>query len=176
MRRTLGAPVLVLLLGALLLFTGCGQDQTGDVTDDSAPTSDTTGSAEPDDEDDKEPLGEVEFELVEMITETAAGGKVDPQAWPLADVVAVQEFTKQFKTEAIQTRLTGLVESIDIPEGKALYGAVVAIGCETPPGVVVTSTDSGLTIEAQPMPSPPKECYAAMTSVALVLVDEEIVG
>lgn len=108
--------------------------------------------------------------------QTGAGGKVDPEAVARGDEVAVQEFSKQFQTEAMQARLLGIVDTIKVPEGEALYAAVVAIGCETPSGVVVTSTDTGLSIEAKPSPSAPKECFAPMTSVALVLVDEEIVG
>lgn len=164
------------LLGVLLSLTGCGQDETGDVTESAPQQADTTGSPEPEDEDDEEPLGEVDFELVEMVTETAVGGEVDPQAMPLGDIVAVQGFSTQFTDEAMNTRLTNLLDRTKVPDGQALYGAVVAIGCDVPPGVVVTSKDSGLEIEAQPIPSPTKECVALMTSVALVLVDEDVVG
>lgn len=176
MRRHLGIPVLAALLGVLLTLSGCGEDESGDVTDSGTKHSDHTSSPEPEDEEDEEPLGKVEFELVEMLTETAAGGKVDPQAMPLGDVVAIQGFSKQFEDEAMQTRLIGLLDRVEIPDGKALYGAVVAIGCEAPPGVVVTSTDRGLEIKAQEAPSPDKQCFAPMTSVALVLVDEDVVG
>ena len=176
MRRPLGAPVVAALLGVLLTVSGCGQDETGDVTESGNKQSDNTSSPEPKDEEDKEPLGKVDFELVEMLTASAAGGEVDPQAIPLGDVVAVQGFSKQFTNEEIQTRLTSLLDRIEIPDGKALYAAVVAIGCEEPPGVVVTSTDKGLLIEAQPTPSPEKLCEVQMTSVALVLVDESVVG
>ena len=176
MRRPLGVPVVAALLGVVLTLAGCGQDETGDVTESGTKQSDQTSSPEPKDEDDKEPLGKVDFELVEMLTETGAGGKVDAQAVPLGDIVAVQGFSKQFTNEAMQTRLTSILDRIKIPDGKALYAAVVALGCETPPGVVVTSTDSGLTIEAEAMATPQKECVAAMTSVALVLVDEAIAG
>jgi hypothetical protein len=157
MRRGLVVPVVAVLLGWVMTLAGCGQDQTRA-------------------EDDKEPTGKVAFHLVEMVTETGAGGTVAAQAVPLADIVAVQEFSKQFENDAMQTRLIRLVKTTGVPDGKALYGAVVAVGCEAPPGVVVNSKDAGLTIEGQPVPSPPKECFAPMTSVALVLVDEDIVG
>ena len=142
------------------MVAGCGDDEAADVTD-------------------KEPTGQVDFKLVKLFTMTEVGGKVDPEAVPLADVVAVDEFSKQFRTDSIRTTLIGLVKTTDVPDGKALYGAVVAIGCEQPPGVVVRSTDTGLTIEAKtslPSPTPQKECFEPMTSVALVLVDEDIVG
>lgn len=176
MRRPLGASLAAVLLGLVLTATGCGQDQTEPIPDDQPSLTEDPTEGDTGDEDDKEPQGRVDFELAEMVTETAAGGKVDPEAIALGDEVAVQEFSKQFESEAMQARLLGLIDTIKVPEGKALYAAVVAIGCEVPPGVVVTSTDTGLRIEAQPTPSSPRECVAAMTSVALVLVDEEIVG
>ena len=176
MRRPLGVPLVAALLGVLLTMAGCGQDETGDVTESKPEQADTSGSPEPEDEDDEEPLGKVDFELVEMVTETAVGGEVDPQAMPLGDIVAVQGFSTQFTDEAMKTRLTNILDRIKVPDGKALYGAVVAVGCDVPLGVIVTSTDSGLEIEAQPIPSPQKECVAPMTSVALVLVDEDVVG
>ena len=175
MRSRLGPFLLALTLGGVLTLAGCGQDQTGDVSDDPAPTA-STPTDDNSDEGDEEPQGKVDFELVEMVTETAAGGDVDPEATSMSDVVAVQEFSKQFESDTMEVRLTETVKKTEVPEGKALYGAVVAIGCEEPPGVVVTSTDSGLTIEGKPTASTPPECFAPMTSVALVLVDEDVVG
>ena len=175
MRRPLGVHVIAALLGVLLM-AGCGQDDTGDVTESGPEQADTSGSPEPEDEDDEEPLGKVDFEMAEMVTETGVGGEVDAQAMPLGDIVAVQGFSTQFTDEAMKTRLTNILDSLKIPDGKALYAAVVAVGCDVPPGVVVTSTDSGLEIKAQPIPTPQKQCVAPMTSVALVLVDEDVVG
>lgn len=175
MRTPFGASLVAGLLGIVLTVSGC-QDETGEVTQSEPTPADQSPSPEPDDEEDKEPLGKVDFELVELLTETAVGGEVDPQAIPLGDVTAVQGFSQQFRDESIQARLIQLVNSTKVPDGKALYAAVVSIGCDIPPGVVVTSTDSGLQIKAQQTPSPKPECVAAMTSVALVLVDESVVG
>jgi hypothetical protein len=153
MRRSLGA---LAVLGALVL-AGCGDDTAG-------------GEA------DKEPRGPVEFELVEMVTETNVGGLVSPGAVPLADISAVQNFTGQFDDDRMATRLTQVLDGLKVPEDQAAYGAVVALGCEVPPDVTVTSTDSGILIEGTAPSEKPVECVAAMTTVAVVLVDESVVG
>ena len=153
MRRTLGVLV---VLGALVL-AGCG-DET------------TTGEA------DTEPRGEIDHELVEMVTETAVGGMVSPGAVPLPDANAVHTFSAQFEDDRMETRLLQLVDGLDVPDDQATYAAVVAIGCEVPPDVVVTSTDTGILIEGTKPITKPVECLAPMTSVAVVLVDESVVG
>ena len=169
MRRVLGSVLSALLLVGLL--AGCGDDESGTISDDPAPTasdSPTKGSTGE----------EVEFELVEMITETGAGGRPDDGqvAVPLTDDLAVQEFTGQFETEAMETRVQDAVASTDVPDDMLLYGAIVAIGCDSPTDVRVTSADQGLVITAQKVPSPMPECFAPMTTVALVLVPASAVG
>jgi len=51
-------------------------------------------------------------------------------------------------------------------------GAVVALGCEVPVQVSVTRVGGRLAVQPVPTGSSPLECFVAMTSVALVLVDE----
>jgi hypothetical protein len=152
MRRTLGV---LALLGALVL-AGCGEDTPGEADD--------------------EPRGPIDFELVEMVTESAVGGMVSPGAAPLADVSAVHQFTGQFENDRMETRLVQLIDGLEVPDDKAAYAAVVAIGCEVPPDVVVTSTDTGILIEGTKPTTKPVECLVPMTSVAVVLVDESVVG
>jgi hypothetical protein len=170
MRRFLGSVLpAVVLAGALAgTLAGCGGDQTGTVTDDPAPTvssSATSGTGD-----------EVEFELVDMITETAAGGAAAEAAVPLSDDLAVQQFTSQFETDTMTTRIQDAVDKTDVPADMLLYGAVVAIGCDSPTDVNVTSSDQGLAITAQEVPSPMPECFAPMTTVALVLVPASAVS
>jgi hypothetical protein len=169
MHRFLGSVLPALLLAGILV--GCGDDQSGTLSDDPAPTASespsrpTTGD-------------EIDFELVEMITETGAGGQVeaDAAAVPLTDDTAVQEFASQFETEAMTTRVQDAVDKVDITDDKLLYGAIVSIGCDSPSDVFVTSGDQGLVITAQKVPSPLPECFAAMTTVALVLVPASAVS
>ena len=151
-RRALGV---FALLGSLVL-AWCGDETPGEADD--------------------EPRGPIDFELVEMVTETAVGGMISPGAVPLADVSAVQQFSGQFEKDRMQTRLVQLVDELVVPDDQAAYAAVVAIGCDAPTEVTVTSTDTGILIEAVKPTTKPVQCLAPMTSVAVVLVDESVVG
>ena len=80
------------------------------------------------------------------------------------------EFTAQFESDhdGPAGRRTSVAET-DVPDGRPLYGAVVSIGCDSPTDVTVTSADAGLVITAGKVPSPMPECFAPMTTVALVV-------
>jgi hypothetical protein len=152
MRSLLGV---LALLGAVLLG-GCGDEPTEDADD--------------------EARGPVDFELVEMVTETAVGGMTSPGAVPLADAAAVQQFSAQFEDDRMETRLTQLVDELEVPADRAAYAAVVDIGCNPPSEVTVTSTDTGIVVEPVKPGTKPVQCIAPATTVAVVLVDESIVG
>ena len=121
-------------------------------------------------------LDAVDFELVDTITETAAGGATSEFAVPLGDDAAVQAFTSQFETDALPARVQDAVAATDVPDGMLLYGAVVAIGCDAPTEVSVVVDDAGVVVTAHKVPSPMVECFAAMTTVALVLVPASAVS
>lgn len=149
MRTRLGT---LALLGALAL-AACGTE-TG---------SDETGGP---------PRGEVDHTLVEMVSESAVGGMVSPGAVALSDTAAVAQFTGQFEDDRMTSRLTQAFADVEVPDGQAAYAAVVSIGCEVPPDVVVTSTDTGILIQGTKPTTKPVECFAPVTSVAIVLVDD----
>jgi len=175
MRRLLGTvlPSSVLVTALVIaLATGlaaCGDDDGESLADDPTATSSDTPT--------KGGSGDaVDFELVDTITETAAGGSVSDAAVPLADDAAVLQFTSQFETDAMTAKIQDAVQSTDVPDGMLLYGAVVAVGCDAPSEVLVTHGDSGLVVTAVEVPSPMQECFAPMTTVALVLVPTSAVG
>ena len=169
MRRLLGSALPVLLLVAVL--GACGDDTASDDagSDPSATVSSAGGTGGVDTGDTGDSTGSVDFELVDTITVTTAGGTVSEVAVPLSDDASVQDFTSQFESDYMVQQIQQAVANTDVPDGQALYAAVVSIGCDSPTDVSVTSTDAGLVISAGKVPSPHMECFAPMTTVALVV-------
>ena len=55
--------------------------------------------------------------------------------------------------------------------GYLVYGAVVALGCDVPPGAVVSLDANGdVQLTAEEVASPRAECLAPVTTVALATV------
>jgi hypothetical protein len=167
MRRLLGS-----VLPALLLVTAlgaCGDESSSDAaaSDPTVVVSSPGGTGGPDDTDDS--ADSVDFDLVDTITVTAAGGALSEVAVPLTDDTSVQEFVSQFESDDMAAQVQVAVTDADVPDGQVLYAAVVAIGCDSPTDVSVVDTGSGLAITANKVPSPQQECFAPMTTVALVL-------
>jgi hypothetical protein len=158
MRRLLGLLIVLLLLAAGT--TSCGSD-SGDAADDASGSP--TPTAPPSDP----PVDPV---TVAILSRTAAGGEVSPRAVPLPDAAAVARFAEQFVDPAFGREIAARVRATDVPSGRRLMGAVVAIGCDVPDSVTVTVTADGVSIVADKAASPVPECFAAVTSVALVLV------
>jgi len=170
MRRVLGSALPALLLVATL--GACGDDDSGSVAEDPAssgstsPTSTGTGSSD----------GTLEFELVDTITVTAAGGQLSEAAVPLSDDAAVQAFTSQFTAGDMGAQVEDAVAQTDVADDQVLYGAVVAIGCDSPDQVTVTQSEAGVVITPMKVASPLPECLAPMTTVALVLLPASAAG
>jgi hypothetical protein len=153
-------------MSALLLVTALGACGDESASDDAGtdPTVSVSSPGLPDDPD-----GSVDFDLVDTITVTAAGGAVMPVAIPLSDEASVAGFNAQFESDDMVQQVQDAVAGAEVPDGQALYAAVVAIGCDSPTDVAVTGTGSGLVITAKKVASPMPECFAPMTTVALVL-------
>jgi hypothetical protein len=108
--------------------------------------------------------------VVALVSQTAGGGQVSAKPVRLDRPAAVTRFTGQFRGHALRTKVAGAVRRASPPDGRVLLGAVVAIGCDAPPGVRVEGTGSDLRILAKPVPSPLQECLAPVTTVAVVSV------
>ncbi len=166
MRRHLGSFLPSLLLVALpaSALGACSDDDSGAVAKDPGSTSTSAPGESPS----EEPVG---YTLVDTITVTAAGGTVSEAGVPLTDDAAVQEFLSQFTSDDLLQQVQGAIAGATVTEGQVLYGAVIAVGCDAPDQVVVDGHDAEVTITAVKVPSPLPECFAPMTTVALVLVD-----
>jgi hypothetical protein len=147
MRHTLG------IIAFLLALTACGsdaQDSAGDAPDPGVGPAVTQ---------------------VALLTGTSAGGEVTTEPTVLADGAAVQEYADQFRNDELGGEIVAAAEKAEVPEGQQLAAAVVAVGCEVPTRVVATGTDEDVALHAV-LPSPTKECFAPITTVALVLLPE----
>ena len=171
MRRLLGSVLPALLVVAVFAF-GCGDEDSGSASDDSTPTasgSPTSGSPTSGPPTKVATGDEVDFDLVDTITVTAAGGTLSEVAVPLSDEASVQEFTSQFESDDMVQQVEQAAANADVPDGQVLYAAVVSIGCDSPTDVSVTDSGAGLVISADKVLSPQVECFAPMTTVALVV-------
>ncbi len=146
------------------LLAGCGSGQSDEHADD---TSDTAHASSPAGD------GTVDFTQVALVSQTAVGGKVNERATVLDDADAVARFSRQFTRASMGVALSSEVAGADVPDGQTLVGAVVSVGCDVPPDVTVQDTGAGLSIVAQKVESPLEECFAAVTTVALVTVDSD---
>ncbi|MCY7396458.1 MAG: hypothetical protein LH468_09970 [Nocardioides sp.] len=117
-------------------------------------------------------VGTVESDEVTMLSETAAGGEVSTVGVELSDQAAVASFG-ELLTPRLVNRVARVVARTDPPVGSTRYGAVVAIGCDVPPGVVVSRDDTGVLITAAKVTAPAQECFAPVTSVALVVLADD---
>lgn len=147
MRRTLGITALLLALAA------CGSE---------AP--DSAGDA-------PDPGEGPTVTQVALLTATSAGGEVTTEPTPLPDAAAVREYADQFRNDELGGEIVTAAADATVPEGQQLAAAVVAVGCEVPTRVVGTGTASDVELHAV-LPSPTKECFAPITTVALVLLPE----
>jgi len=106
--------------------------------------------------------------VLPLVTIHAVAGHVSP-AMPLDTPAQVDAFVRQFPGALVQKRVQGALRRALADGGSHVVGAVVASGCDVPPGVVVSSDgEGGVTIVAREVPSPLPECLVPVTTVALV--------
>jgi hypothetical protein len=167
MRRTLGTALLATLLTTALV--GCGSD-TDSTAGDPPSSSSTPG-------DPSSPTGDPsgDFTQVALVSQTGAGGNVTNEGTELGDAAAVAAFSKQFSDATLGRKLAAAVAGADVPADQTLVGAVVSIGCDVPPGVSVQASEGGIVITPLKVASPKPECFAPVTTVAVVSVDSDAV-
>ena len=163
MLRTLGT---LLATTALLVAAACGEDTGSDDT--RAEDTPASASSSP-----PSGTGDVGFTEVAILHDTAAGGEVSSRAVALEDQQAVEAFVADLDSDKLAGEVQDTADAAQPPAGQVLVGSVVSIGCDVPPGVDVQRTDGGVEITPLKVPSPQKECFAPVTTVALVTVDAD---
>ncbi|CUR58972.1 exported hypothetical protein [metagenome] len=159
MRHTLG--ILVATAG-LLLAAACGADRASDVGEDPGTPASST-SADPSDQP------APGSSLVDIVSQTAAGGDVDRTAIDLGTPQGVADLVDPV-SGGLDQQVRDLVAATDVPEGQRLMGAVVNVGCDVPSDVVIRVDGSQVLLEPVFTGERLPECLAAVTSIAVVLV------
>lgn len=150
MRRTLGT---LFIAGAVAVTAACGSTSSTVATEPDSPSA-----------------GPVQGAHVTLLSMTGGGGRVSTQATLLDTPAHVGGFTAQFGQPAMKNRVRAGVDQAR-KSGMLVYGAVVAIGCDRPPGADVSLDGSGdVVITPREVPSPLPECLAAVTTVAIASV------
>jgi hypothetical protein len=156
-----------LALGCLLA-AGCAD--AGDGTADDASPADPTSAAT---SDSKSAPPSAEWTEVAIVHATAAGGSVSTNPVRVDSDEALDGFVAQFERPDLGQKVRSAVAGADIPDGHVPAAAVVALGCDVPPGVSVV-TDRELRVVPDKVASPLKECFAPVTSVAVLTLDESL--
>jgi hypothetical protein len=159
MRHRLG----ILLWSALLtagLTAGCGSSNSSTAAQDPG-TSSSPPAPGP-----SSPAGA----KVHLISLTAAGGAPGPAA-PLNTPEQVAAFTQQFPMQAMRNQIEAFTSRVG--SGNDVQGAVIAVGCDRPPGAAVTVDANGeAIITPYDVESPLEECLAAVTTVGIAVIPQ----
>ncbi|MFZ2015225.1 MAG: hypothetical protein WAV00_15515 [Nocardioides sp.] len=150
--RRLG-PLLAALTLLALLIGGCGSSSSGTA---SGPGGASSGPIPAD-------------QVLPLVTIHGVAAHVSTHAVPLATTAQQRAFLEQFPGAMVRPRVRAALRGPLEQGGAHLYGAVVASGCDVPPGVTATADgQGGVTIVAQEVASPLHECLIPVTTVALV--------
>lgn len=139
---------------ALAVTAGCGSSSSSTVVGPGSPSPGPIAGAR----------------VLPLISLTGGGGRVSTTATLLDTPSHVRGFGAQFRSPALGHQVAAAVARAR-QSGHLVYGAVIAVGCDRPPGADVALDDSGdVTITPRPVASPLPECLAPVTTVAVATV------
>lgn len=179
-----GASCTLLLLTAV----GCGsqgaEDDAGSATDTSTSgtsqsdsPSPSTGDGDTTDSSSGQGGSLVVGETVEagqavVVSASNVDGETTERASALVNDEALDAFVAT--TDArLADGVRRAAEQVQVPAGHTLFGAVVAVGCETPTTIEWTRTFDGIEVQAS-LPKPGVQCLVPVTSVALFVVPSDL--
>jgi len=151
----MGSRLLPALVVAAVLLTGCG-DERGATAPPADPPSDSGTAAG--------------WSQVAIVTGTAAGGLVSTRVVPVDSQEALDAFVTQFERPELADKVVDAVSGADLPAGWVPAAAVISVGCDIPAGIVVDDRD-GFAVVPEEMDRTIRECFAPMTSVAVIGVN-----
>jgi hypothetical protein len=147
MRHVLG----ILVATTTLLFAaGCGADP--------ADTGGTTNQPTP------------QPQVVAILSATAIGGQISKVAVDLGAPSGIDQLVGGLNRDSLENQVRAKVAATQVPEGRRLVGAIVSVGCDRPVDVKVVDAGGAVRLEPIFAGKSTMECFAAVTSIALVLV------
>jgi len=151
MRRILGT---LMATAALAATAGCGSSTSSATAGPDSPSAGPIAGAK----------------VLPLISLTGGGGQVSTSPTLLDTPATVRAFTQQFRAPALANRVSEAVARAK-DSGYLVYGSVVALGCDRPPGAVVALDAHGdVQITPEEVASPLPECLAPVTTVAIATV------
>jgi len=149
----MGTRLGLLLAAAALVVTGCGSSSSTTASQPDAASSGPIPGAT----------------VLPLVTVHGVAARPSTQAAPLGSPAEVARFLAQFPADALRKRVQLTLAPALAKAGPDVYGAVVASGCDVPPGVTVTADGrGGVRIVPDDVASPLPECLVPVTTIALV--------
>ena len=162
MRRILGTLLAVL---ALATTAGCGDSSSTATDPGQGPSSTGMPSHTP---------GPVEdAQVLPLISMTGAGGRVQTAASPLGSEADLKAIGRVLRVPRMWHRIAAEVRDHLGTPGEEVFGQVVAVGCDRPPGAdVIVDAEGRVVIVPEEVASPLEECLVPVTTVAVAVLPE----
>lgn len=107
------------------------------------------------------------YRVLALVSAPNAGGTPTTALTWLQNDAAASQFAAQF-SGALPAKLRRAFAASPAPAGAARFAAVIAVGCDVPPGASAMAGMSGPAVEPSPVASPKPSCPAQITTVAVV--------
>lgn len=109
---------------------------------------------------------DLEHRTLAIASGTAVGGEPERAATEVGSRAAMRKFARRHDVEELRKDL--LAAYVEAEAEEAVWVAVVSVGCDVPPDVDVSGTVDQVFLDPQPVEEPLPECFAPVTSVAVV--------
>lgn len=106
--------------------------------------------------------------VLDLVSMTGANGTVSVEPAPLTPARDLARFTSDFRGDALRHQIQAVLDKRSVSDAMYAAGAVIAVGCDVPPGADVVTTNSGYQVVPKEVASPREECLAPVTTVAIV--------